>query len=110
MNVHIYKGMVGKSVIFSHMVDAMEAIGIVLYSEDRPYPCHVPGVFMAPREYVTPHDLAEEFIPSLLRDPECRNQTVVIYTNHTEEENNEYIQALKKPNVLGTVIVMCKEN
>jgi hypothetical protein len=107
MNVHIYKGAVGKSVIFSQMVDAMEAIGIVLYSEDRPY---VPGVFMAPREYVTPHDLAEEFLPSLLRDPERWGQTAVIYTNHTEEENIEYIHALKKSNIPGTVIVMCRED
>lgn len=109
MNVHIYKGAVGKSAIFSQMVDIMEATGIILYSEDRPYP-NVYGAFMAPREYVTPHDLAEEFLPSLLRDPDCRSQTVVIYTNHTEEENIEYIQALKKSNILGTVIVMCKEN
>ena len=109
MNVHIYKGTVGKSVIFSQMVNDMKAIGIVLYSEDRPYPCHVPGVFMISREYATPHDLAEEFLPSLLRDPDCRSQTVVIYTNHTEEENIEYIHALKEFNILGTVIVMCRE-
>ena len=109
MNVHIYKGAVGKSAIFSHMVNAMEAIGIILYSEDRPYPNNVLGAFMAMREYVIPHDLAEEFLPSLLRDPDCRSQTVVIYTNHTEEENIEYIHALKKSNILGTVIVMCSE-
>ena len=110
MNVHIYKGAVGKSTIFSHMMDAMEAVGIILYSEDRPYPNIMHRVFMAPREYVTPHDLAEELLPSLLRDPDYWNQTAVIYTNHTEEENIEYIHALKKSNILGTVIVMCSED
>lgn len=110
MNVHIYKGMVGKSVIFSQMIDDMKVIGIILYTEDRPYPHHVSRAFMVPREYVTPHDLAEELIPSLLRNPDCRSQTVVIYTNHTEEENIKYINALKESNILGTVIVMCKED
>lgn len=110
MNVHIYKGAVGKSVIFSQMVNDMEMIGIILYSEDRPYPCHVFGAFMIPREYATPYGLAEEFLPSLLREPDCRSQTIVIYTNHTEEENIKYIQALKKSNILGTVIVMCGED
>lgn len=109
MNVHIYKGAVGKSAIFSQMVDIMEATGIILYSEDRPYP-NAYGAFMAPREYVTPHDLAEEFLPSILRDPERWGQTAVIYTNHTEEENIEYIHALKKSNIPGTVIVMCGED
>lgn len=109
MNVHIYKGAVGKSVIFSRMMDDMEVIGIILYSEDRPYP-NTYGAFMAPREYVTPHDLAEEFLPSLLQDPNYSDQITVIYTNHTEEENAEYIHALKKSNILGTVIVMCSED
>ena len=110
MNVHIYKGAVGKSAIFSHMMDAMEVVGIILYSEDRPYPNSVHGAFMASREYVTPHDLAEELLPSILQDPECWDQITVIYTNHTEEENIEYIHALKKSNILGTVIVMCRED
>lgn len=110
MDVHIYKGAAGKSIIFSRMMNYMEAIGIILYSEDRSYPINVDGAFMAPREYVTPHDLAEEFLPSLLRDPDSWGKTVVIYTNHTEEENNKYIQALKKSNILCTVIVMCMED
>lgn len=109
MNVHIYKGAVGKSSIFSHMMSDMEVIGIILYSEDRPYP-DIDGAFMASREYVTPHDLAEEFLPSLLRDPDNWGQTIAIYTNHTEKENIEYIRALKKSNILGTVIVMCGED
>ena len=110
MNVHIYKGAVGKSTIFSHMMNAMEVVGIILYSKDRSYPINVHGAFMAPREYVTPHDLAEELLPSLLRDPDYWGQTTVIYTNHTEKENIEYIRALKKSNILGTVIVMCGED
>ena len=110
MNVHIYKGAVGKSTIFSHMMDAMEVIGIILYSEDRPYPNAMHGVFMASREYVTPHDLTEELLPSLLQDPDYWGRTTVIYTNHTEKENIEYIHALKESNILGTVIVMCKED
>lgn len=110
MNVHIYKGAVGKSTIFSHMMNAMEVVGIILYSEDRSYPINVHGAVMVPREYVTPHDLAEELLPSLLRDPDYWGQTTVIYTNHTEKENIEYIHALKKSNILGTVIVMCGED
>ena len=110
MNVHIYKGAVGKSTIFSHMMNAMEVVGIILYSEDHSYPINVHGAFMAPRKYVTPHDLAEEFLPSLLKDPDNWGQTTVIYTNHTEKENAQYIEALKKSNMLGTVIVMCGED
>ena len=78
MNVHIYKGTVGKSAIFSHMMASMEMVGIILCSEDRPYPNSVHGAIMIPREYATPHDLAEEFLPSLLRDPDCWGQTTVI--------------------------------
>lgn len=110
MNVHIYKGAVGKSAIFSHMMNAMKVIGIILYSKDRPYPNSMHGALMAPREYVTPHDLAEGLLPSLLRDPNYWGQTTVIYTNHTEKENAKYIKALKEANILGTVIVMCKED
>lgn len=110
MNVHIYKGTVGKSAIFSRMMDNMEVVGIVLYSEDRPYPNNIHGAFMVSREYVTPHDLAEEFIPYLLGDHNCWSQTIIIYTNHSEKENIEYIHALKNSNILGTVIVMCRED
>ena len=110
MNVHIYKGAIGKSAIFSHMMNAMEVIGIILYSENRPYPNIIHGAFMASREYVTPHDLAEEFLPSLLQDSDCCDQITVIYTNHTEKENAKYIKALKEANILGTVIIMCKED
>lgn len=109
MNVHIYKGSVGKSAIFSHMIHSMNVVGIILYSEDRPYP-DIHGTFMASREYVTPHNLVEEFLPSLLRNPDYWGQTIAIYTNHTEKENAKYIKALKKFNILGTVIVMCKED
>ena len=110
MNVHIYKGAVGKSAIFSHMMNAMKVIGIILYSEDRPYPNSIHGALMVPREYVTPHDLAEGLIPSLLRNPNYCGQTTVIYTNHTEKENTKYIKALKEANILGTVIIMCKDD
>ena len=109
MNVHIYKGAVGKSTIFSHMMNAMEAVGIILYSEDRPYP-NVPEAFMVSREYATPHDLVEEFLPSLLQSSEYYGRTTIIYTNHTEEENAGYIKALKEANIFGTVIVMCSED
>ena len=110
MNVHIYKGDVGKSAIMSQMMNFMEVIGIVLYSEDRPYPNNIDGTFMASREYVTPEDLATEFLPMLLRDGANWGQTVIIYTNHTEKENAKYIKTLKDVPELGTVIVMCKEN
>lgn len=88
----------------------MEALGIVLFSENRPYPDNTYGSYMVPREYVTPHDLAEELLPSLLRDLEYWGQTAVIYTNYTEKENAKYIKALKEADMLGTVIVMCRED
>jgi hypothetical protein len=66
MNVHIYKGDVGKSSIMSHMMNYMEVVGIILYSENRPYP-NIDGAFMAPRAHVTPEDLAS-YIPNLLED------------------------------------------
>lgn len=108
MNVHIYKGDVGKSSIMSHMMNYMEVVGIILYSEDRPYP-NIHGAFMAPREHVTPEDLAS-YIPNLLEDGGDWGRTVIIYTNYTERENAKYIKALKEIPELGTIIVMCKEN
>lgn len=109
MNVHIYKGDVGKSTIMSQMMNFMGVIGIILYSEDRPYP-NINGTFMVSREYVTPEDLATEFLPMLLREESNCSQTVIIYTNYTEKENAKYIEAIKEVSKLGTVIVMCKEN
>lgn len=109
MNVHIYKGAVGKSTIFSHMINTMKATGIILYSKDRSYP-DVPGAFMFPREYLTPHSLVEELLPTLLQNPDSWGQTILIYTNYTEKENAKYIKALKETNILGTVIIMCSED
>ena len=88
----------------------IQNLGIILYSEDHSDSINVPGAFMASREYVTPHDLAEELLPSLLRYPEYYGRTTVIYTNRTENENIEYIKALKEANDLGTVIIMCSED
>ena len=81
MNVHIYKGDVGKSSIMSHMMHYMEFIGVILYSKDRPYP-NINGAFMAPREHVTPEDLAS-YISNLLEDGGDWGRTVIVYTNYT---------------------------
>lgn len=108
MNVHIYKGDVGKSSIMSYMINSTEAVGITLHSEDRPCP-NISDAFIVPRAHVTPEDLAS-YILDFLEDDDDWGRIIIIYTNHTERENAEYIKALKEISAPGTTIVMCKEN
>ena len=108
MNVHIYKGDVGKSYIMSYMMHSMEIVGIILCSEDRPYP-NIDYAFKVPRERVTPEVLVS-YISNLLEGEDNLERIIIVYTNHTERENIEYIKALKEISAAGTTIIMCKEN
>lgn len=106
MNVHIYKGRVQKSVIFEQMLSSWKkALGIVYYTQDRPYPNNVGGVYMMPSDLLKVDEFVDEAIPYLLE--ETNAQMVIIYTNKTEEENLYLIEKLQDFKDIRTVILMC---
>ena len=85
MNVHIYKGQVHKSTIFEQMISSWEhALGIVYYTQDRPYPNHVGGVYMMPSDLMNEDEFVYETIPYLMEKTDAH--MIIIYTNKTEEE------------------------
>lgn len=106
MNVHIYKGQVQKSVIFGQMISSWEhALGIVYYTQDRPYPSHIGGVYMMPSDLMKEDEFVYETLPYLME--ETKAQTIIIYTNKTEEENLSLIKKLRTFRDMRIVILMC---
>lgn len=106
MNVHTYKGAVGKSVIFEEMLMKKDTLGFVYFKENRPYPRHIGGVYMVPYGLVK----AEEFIECLTELLTDKIEYVIIYTNCTEAENQELKDVLTEYKDYRTVILMCKED
>ena len=110
MNVHVYKGAVHKSVIFDLMVNRGHMIGVIYNSKDRPTPNCISNVYIMSREEVDIEEFVDICIPKLLlEDTDKWGEILVIYTNHTEKENNHLIQKLKEKDGINTIIVMCKE-
>lgn len=106
MNVHIYKGAVGKSVIFEELLMKKNTLGFVYFKEDRPHPRHIGGVYMVPYDLVK----AEEFIEYLTELLTDKITYVIIYTNCTEAENQKLKDVLTEYKDCRTVILMCKED
>lgn len=106
MNIHIYKGQVQKSIIFEQMISSWKyALGIVYYTQDRPYPNCVSGTYMFPSDLIKEDEFVDEAIPYLMEETEA--QMVIIYTNKTEEENLYLIRKLRDFKDMRTVILMC---
>ena len=106
MNVHIYKGQVQKSIIFEQMISSWKhALGIVYYTQDKPYPNHIGHVYMMPRDLMKEDEFVDEAIPYLMEETDA--QMVIIYTNQTEKENLYLIEKLRAFKDIRTVILMC---
>ena len=106
MHIHIYKGHVQKSIVFEQMISSWKhTLGIVYYTQDRPYPKHIGGVYMIPRDLMKEDELVDEAIPYLMEEADA--QMVIIYTNKTEEENLYLIEKLRAFKDIRTVILMC---
>lgn len=106
MNVHIYKGAVGKSMIFEELLMKKDTLGFVYFKENRPHPRHIGGVYMVPYDLVK----AEEFMECLAELLTGKIEYVIIYTNCTEVENQELKDVLTEYKDYRTVILMCKED
>ena len=110
MNVHIYKGLLHKSVIFEQMISSQEhVLGIVYYEQNytrnRPNLINVADVYMIPSNLVSEDEFVDNGIPYFLEETEA--QMVIIYTNRTEEENSYLIEKLQAFKDIRTVILMC---
>ena len=110
MNVHVYKGAVHKSVIFNLMVNRGHMIGVIYNSKEHIAPTYIPNAYIIEREEVNVEEFVNICVPELLlADATKWGEVLVIYTNHTEKENQYLIQKLKEKNDINTVIVMCQE-
>lgn len=106
MNIHIYKDQVQKSIIFEQMISSWKhALGIVYYTQDRPYPNHVSNVYMMPSDSIEEDVFVDKVIPYFMEVNEA--QMVITYTNKTEEENLYLIRKLRDFKDMRTVILMC---
>lgn len=109
MNIHIYKGATGKSVIFEQMISSWQnAIGFIYYTPKRPFPNCIDRITMLPREIIKEEKFVNEIIPDFL--DESFPQTIIIYTNYQEKENEYLIEQLQNFESNNIVILMCAED
>lgn len=109
MNIHIYKGATGKSVIFEQMTSSLpNAIGFIYYTNKRPFPNCIGHITMLPRDFVKEEQFVNEIIPDFL--DESSYQTIIIYTNYQEKENEYLIEQLQNFKSNNIVILMCAED
>ena len=103
MNIHIYKGATGKSVIFEQMISSWQnAIGFIYYTPKRPFPNCIDRITMLPREIIKEEKFVNEIIPDFL--DESFPQTIIIYTSIYFIAN---FQNFESNNI---VILMCAED
>ena len=108
MNTHIYKGACGKSYVMEALMrDKQSQICGIIY-ENNNYPSYLPNVyFVNPSIYSIEELIAA--IPFWMKEKEI----CFIYTNKSEEENQELIKSLKNlvlDHARQTAIVMCSES
>lgn len=109
MNIHIYKGATGKSIIFEQMISSWQnAIGFIYYTQKRPFPNCIDRITMLPRELINEEKFVNEIIPDFL--DESFSQTIIIYTNYQERENEYLIEQLQNFESNNIVILMCAED
>ena len=108
MNTHIYKGACGKSYIMETLMrDKQSQICGIIY-ENNNYPSYLPDVYFVNSSIYSIKELIAA-IPFWMKEKEI----CLIYTNKSEEENQELIKSLKNL-VLDygrqTAIIMCSES
>lgn len=109
MNIHIYKGATGKSVIFEQMTSSWQnAIGFIYYTPKRLFPKHIDRITMLPRDLIKEEKFVNEIIPDFL--DESLFQIIIIYTNYQEKENEYLIEQLQNFESNNIVILMCAED
>ena len=109
MNTHIYKGACGKSYIMETLMrDKQDQIcGIIYENNNYPY-CYLPDTYFVNSSIYSIKELMTA-IPFWMKEKEI----CFIYTNKSEEENQELIKSLK--NLVSdygrqTAIIMCSES
>lgn len=108
MNTHIYKGACGKSYIMETLMrDKQSQICGIIY-ENNNYPSYLPDTYFVNSSIYSIKELMTA-IPFWMKEKEI----CLIYTNKSEEENQELIESLKNL-VLDygrqTAIIMCSES
>lgn len=105
MTTHIYKGCVLKSLAMTELLlKNSKSVGFIYYDESRPYPQNIENVLMVNRKL----DILSFVIGIEILADEGYDY-FVIYTNYTEQENAELIEALQDSECSDRVIavVMC---
>lgn len=107
MNVYTLRGQAYKSVILEKFfMDREKTVCFVYYDSSRPYPAHIHKTLLADRSVIN-IDMIVAGIRMLM---DSGITDVVLYTNYTEEENKELIEALENiEDKFGAVIIMCKD-
>ena len=107
MEVHIYKGSKAKSGILEQFfAGKKDTICFVYYDSSRPYPVPFDSI-MADRSVISINIM----ITGIKMLAESGVMNFIIYTNYTEEENKELIEALENINEYqrSVVIIMCQK-
>lgn len=108
MNTHIYKGAFGKSYIMeTFMKDKQNQICGIIY-ENNNYPSFLSDVYI-----VKPSNFSIEELMTVIPFWMKEKEICLIYTNKSEEENQELIKSLKNLRLnysRQTAIIMCSEN
>ena len=108
MEVHIYKGSRIKSVILEQFfTNKRDTTCFVYYDPSRSYPTHIDNIIMADRSVIS----IDIMIAGIRMLAESGIVNFIIYTNYTEEENKEFIEALENINEYqrNVVIIMCQK-
>lgn len=107
MEVHIYKGSKAKSGILEQFfAGKKDTTCFVYYDSSRPYPVHIDSI-MADRNVIS----IDTMIAGIRMLAESGVTNFIIYTNYTEEENKEFIEALENIDQYqrSVVIIMCQK-
>ena len=108
MEVHIYKGNRFKSVILEQFfTNKKNTTCFVYYDPSRPYPVPIDNIIMADRNVISINTM----VAGIRMQAESGIMNFIIYTNYTEEENKELIEALENIDQYqrGIVIIMCQK-
>lgn len=108
MEVHIYKGNRIKSVILEQFfTNKRDTTCFVYYDPSRHFPTQIDNIIMADRSVIS----IDTMIAGIRMLAESGIMNFIIYTNYTEEENKEFIEALENINEYprSVVIIMCQK-
>lgn len=107
MEVHIYKGSKAKlGILEQFFASKKDTTCFVYYDSSRPYPVSINSI-MADRSVIS----IDTMVAGIRMQAESGIMNFIIYTNYTEEENKELIEALENIDQYqrSVVIIMCQK-